>query len=27
VKLLRELGLRIDSLETRNCGTADLVSR
>src|SRR2546423_10096260 len=26
VKLLRELGLRIDSLETRNCGTADLVS-
>src|SRR5438309_11190792 len=25
VKLLRELGLRIDSLETRNCGTADLV--
>ena len=27
VKLLRELGLRIDSPETRNCGTADLVSR
>ena len=27
VKLLRELGLHIDSLETRNCGTADLVSR
>ncbi len=27
VKLLHELGLRIDSLETRNCGTADLVSR
>src|SRR5438105_1790050 len=27
VKLLRELGLRIDSLETRNYGTADLVSR
>jgi biotin synthase len=27
VKLLRELGLRIDSLEARNCGTADLVSR
>ena len=27
VQLLRELGLRIDSLETRNCGTADLVSR
>jgi biotin synthase len=27
VKLLRELGLQIDSLETRNCGTADLVSR
>src|SRR5437773_1284009 len=27
VKLLRELGLRIDSLETRNCGTAELVSR
>src|SRR5436189_3431978 len=25
VKLLRELGLRIESLETRNCGTADLV--
>jgi biotin synthase len=27
VKLLRELGLRINSPETRNCGTADLVSR
>jgi biotin synthase len=27
VKLLCELGLRIDSLETRNSGTADLVSR
>jgi biotin synthase len=27
VKLLRELGLRIDSPETRNCGVADLVSR
>src|SRR6476660_5835091 len=27
VKLLRELGLRIDSLETRTSGTADLVSR
>jgi biotin synthase len=27
VKLLGELGLRIDSLETRNCGTPDLVSR
>jgi biotin synthase len=27
VKLLRELGLRIDSLEARSCGTADLVSR
>ena len=27
VKLLRELGLQIDSLETRNCVTADLVSR
>src|SRR5437763_3290555 len=26
VKLLRELGLGIDSLETRNCGTGDLVS-
>jgi biotin synthase len=26
-KLLRELGLRIDSPATRNCGTADLVSR
>ena len=25
VKLLRELGLRIDSPETRNCGTAGLV--
>jgi biotin synthase len=27
VKLLRELGLRIDSPETRNCGLADVVSR
>jgi biotin synthase len=27
VKLLRELGLRIDSPEMRNCGTADFVSR
>src|SRR5437660_1967555 len=25
VRLLRQLGLRIDSLETRNCGTAELV--
>ena len=27
VTLLRQLGLRVDSPETRNCGTADLVSR
>ena len=27
VKLLRELGLRIDSLETRNCWHGGLVSR
>jgi biotin synthase len=27
VELLRELGLSIDSPETRNCGTTDLVSR
>jgi len=27
VELLRELGLRIDSPEARNCGTAALVSR
>src|SRR5438874_5625237 len=27
VKLLRELGLRIDSPEARNCGTTDLVSQ